>query len=79
MRFVLGGLINNDHLGGELDKGEALLIYIYTPLLQYFFRFNLCRAVQPLRGLELQEKQEEKDEKLIGKVFRKNPNMKCVY
>ena len=29
--------------------------------------------------MELQEKEEEKDEKHIQKLFRKNPNIKGVY
>ena len=40
--------------------------------------FNPWKAEQPLQGMELKEK-EEKDEKHIGKLFRKNPKKKSVY
>ena len=42
----------------------------YTSFLQ--LAFTLCEAKQPLRGLGLQEKEEEKDEKDTGKLFRKS-------
>ena len=34
--------------------------------------FILCKTKQPLLGMELQEKEEDKDEKTIGKLIRKN-------
>ena len=50
-------------------------------LVQYFFQMGFipCKAEQPLQGMELQEKEEEKDEKDMGKLFRKNPKKKGVY
>ena len=38
--------------------------------------FTQCKAEQPLWGMELQEKEEEKDEKHSGKLFRKNLQIK---
>ena len=35
-----------------------------------------CKAKQPLRGMDLQEKEEKKDEKHTGKLFRKNLQIK---
>ena len=44
---------------------------------RHFFKlsFTPCKAEQPLRGMELQEK-EEKDENHRGKLYRKNPRKK---
>ena len=42
----------------------------YTSFLQ--LALTPCKAKQPLRGLGLQEKEEEKDEKDTGKLFRKS-------
>ena len=35
--------------------------------------FTLCEAEQSSKGMELQEKEEQKDKMHIGKLFRKNP------
>ena len=37
------------------------------------------KAEQLLQGMELLDKKGEKDEKHIGKLFRKNPKIKGVY
>ena len=49
-----------------------------TPLSDFKLRFTPCKAKQPLRGMEFQEK-EEKDDKDIGKLFRKHLKKKGVY
>ena len=36
----------------------------------FLLGFTPCKVEKPLRGLELQEKEEEKDAKDIGKLFR---------
>ena len=41
--------------------------------------FTPCKAEQLLRGIELQEKEEENDEKDVEKLFRKSPRKKGVY
>ena len=43
--------------------------------------FIACKTKQSLQDmeLELQEKEEEKDEKHIEKLFRKSPSIKGVY
>lgn len=41
--------------------------------------FTPCKAEQPLQGMILQEKEEEIDEKHLGKVLSKNPRIKGVY
>ena len=40
--------------------------------LFFKFGFRPCKAEQSLRGIKVQEKQKEQDEKDIGKLFRKN-------
>ena len=40
---------------------------------------SFFQAQQPLLGMELQEKEKEKDKKYLGKMFRKNPKIKGVY
>ena len=40
--------------------------------------FTPCNIKQPLQGRELQEK-EEKDEKHIAKLFKKNPKTLGAY
>ena len=35
-----------------------------------------CKTEQPLQDIELQEKQKEKDQRHIEKLFRKNPKLK---
>ena len=35
----------------------------------FLLGFTPCTAEQPLRGMELREKEEENDEKEIGKLF----------
>ena len=48
-----------------------------------FYYYNLgstpCKAEQPLRGMELQEKEEEKDEKDTGKLTRKLKDKRCRF
>ena len=42
-------------------------------------KLNSQTAKQPLKDMELQEKDEEKDENHIKKLFRENPEMRvCV-
>ena len=41
--------------------------------------FTLYKAGQPLRGMELQEKEEKKDEKDIEKLIKENPKKKSIY
>ena len=48
-------------------------------LLFFWLGSTLCKAEQPAQGMELQQKEEEKDGKHIGKLFGKNPNTKDVY
>ena len=38
-----------------------------------------CKAEQLLKGMKLQEKEEETDEKHIGKLIRKNLKIKGTY
>ena len=33
---------------------------------------------QPPQGMKLQEREEEKEEKCIGKIIRKKPSIKCA-
>ena len=40
--------------------------------------FTPCKAGEPLKGMELQEK-ERKDENRRRELFRKNPRKKCAY
>ena len=50
--------------------------------MRIFFQklgFTSCKAEQPLQDMELQEKEEKKDQKNIGELFRKNPKINCVY
>ena len=44
----------------------------------FLLGFTPCKVEKPLRGLELQEK-EEKDAKDIGKLFRNSTKKKFVY
>ena len=50
-------------------------------LLQEFFllRFTSCKAEQPLRGMELQEKKNSKRINHTGDLFRKNLQLRDVY
>ena len=50
-----------------------------TPFCEKKTKFTPHKAEQPLKSMELHEQQEEKDEKHIGKLFRKNPKIKGVY
>ena len=49
-------------------------------MTSHFFKwgFTPCKAEQPLRGMELKEK-EEKDENHRGELFRKNARKTCAY
>ena len=49
-------------------------------LLRILFEleFSPCKTGQPLQGMELQEKKEEKDEKHIGKLVREDQKTKHV-
>ena len=50
-----------------------------TVFFYYYYSelgFTLCKAEQPLQGMELQEKEERKNEADIGKLFRKNSKKK---
>ena len=49
-------------------------IYIHISYLG----FTVCKAKQPLQGIELKEKEEEKDEKHLGKLFKENPKIEGV-
>ena len=43
----------------------------FCPFYYYCLGFTPCKAEQPLRGMELQEKEEENDEIDTGKLTRK--------
>ena len=43
-----------------------------------FFGFIPCKVKQPLRGMELQEKETQKILKHTGNIFRKNLQLKGV-
>ena len=46
----------------------------------YFkYRFTSYKAEQPIQDMVLQEKEEDKDEKHIGELIRKNPKMTGAY
>ena len=58
---------------------ETSAHYHYITSLTFFKKlgFNPCKAVQPLRGMELQEKtNKQKDKKDLGKLFRTSPKKK---
>ena len=44
-----------------------------------YFGFIRCKSEQPLLDMVLHEKEEEKDEKYIGKLFRKSLVIKETY
>ena len=46
--------------------------------LFFYFGFISCKAEQPLRGMELQEKEAQKRLKHTGNLFRKNLQLKDV-
>lgn len=53
------------------------MVRIYN---EVFFQFYFVKAVsQPLRGMELQEKEAEKDAKNIVKLIIKSPKRKSAY
>ena len=62
----------------DLSKPKTLWDVQHTLLTQvvififFFFKFILSKPSQHLQDIELQEKEEEKDEKHIGKLTRKN-------
>ena len=61
-------------LSHSSDKAEVLKIFLRTQIFFFFqLGFTTCKAEQPLRIKELQEKEEEKDEENIGKLLRKIP------
>ena len=81
MRYIV--LVCSEDLGGILCP--ILLIYQEILLLQLLLNefcflkkleFTLWRAEQPLQGMELLEKEEEKVEKHKGKLLRRNPKIK---
>ena len=41
-------------------------------IILFELEFSPCKTGQPLQGMELQEKKEEKDEKHIGKLVRED-------
>ena len=45
----------------------------------FLLGFTPCKVEKPLRGLELQEKEEEKAVKDIGKLFRNSTKKQFVY
>ena len=49
----------------------SIFYYYYSQL-----GFTLCKAEQPLQGMELQENEERKNEADIGKLFRKSSKKK---
>ena len=51
--------------------GESVPSYFSTKL-----GFTLCKSQQPLRGIELQEKEVQKKSKHTGNLFKKNLRMK---
>ena len=51
-------------------KRKILMFQLFLLLL---LGFTLCEAEQSSKGMELQEKEEQKDKMHIGKLFRKNP------
>ena len=56
------------------------LFFDLLSLKKFFFylRFNLCKAEQPLQGMELQEKEAEIDWGHRENLFRKNLQLKDV-
>ena len=42
-------------------------------------RFTPCKTEQLLKGMQLQEKEEQKAEMHLEKLFKENPNKKGVY
>ena len=55
---------------------EEILLKIEVFKDENFFKnleFTSCGAEQQLRGIELQEKEEEKDKSYIGILLRKSP------
>ena len=42
----------------------------------FLLRFTPYKAEQQYQGIELQEKEKDKDEKHIGMLFTKNPKIK---
>ena len=66
--------------------GERFKTCLEDKCLWKYFRINFfklgftpCKAEQPLQGMELKEKEKEKDENHIGELFIKNPKINCVY
>ena len=60
----------------SLEKKKKM-VRIYN---EVFFQFYFVKAVsQPLRGMELQEKEAEKDAKNIVKLIIKSPKRKSAY
>ena len=47
--------------------------------IENFLFFFLCKTEQPIWDMELQEKEEEKDEKHKRKMFRVNLTIKGIY
>ena len=52
-------------------KSGYLCKKLYRKIFFQKFGFTLCKAEQPLQGMKLKEKEEEKDEK-----YRKSPKKK---
>ena len=62
---------------GILRKKKKKMVRIYN---EVFFQFYFVKPVsQPLRGMELQEKEAEKDAKNIVKLIIKSPKRKSAY
>ena len=45
----------------------------------FLLGFAACKTEKPLQGMKLQEKDKEKEENHVGKLFRKNPKIKGIY
>ena len=54
--------------------------FIFFSVFSFFFKlgFTPCKAEQPLRGMEVQEKKDPKRLKHTGNLFRKNLQVKYV-
>ena len=67
----------------EKRKSEVCKVKYFGALLaDFFFNWNLIprRNVEhPLQGVWLQGKEDDEDEKHIGKLIRKNPETKGAY
>ena len=69
---------NGKAVGTSGSVSEMLKSLVETRIPIFLIEFPLWKAEQWLRGMELQEKEEENDEKDVQKLFRKNSEKKCV-